>query len=577
MQTREQSDRLSWGDTVFLNLEREGMPLNVASICVFEGEVSFKDSVQFIESKLPLIPRYLKRVAAAPFGLGLPTWEYDPHFKLSRHVKEVKLKNGTEAELKALAGKLFGAVMDRQHPLWDITVVRGMKGRTALIFRLHHCMADGVAGVGIMNVLLDANPQAPRLRRRKLKFRVPKPPDPIASLSTGFVESYTDFIQRILSALTDLLSMAERAAASTSNGSGDGPASLPASEIVKLFPELTAMTERLRFNVLYQGPQKFTFTEISLPEIKAIRHRCGTSVNDVILAIVTATIRRYCELHGDPVKNKLLRIMVPVNLRAGASAAELGNRISLVPVTIPLDIRPPLKLLAAAHKRAEFLKRVHAAELVSLAGGLIGMFPSSVQGLVGPMVSRLPLTPFNLVCTNVPGPQFPLYLMGHKMLHCYPYVPVGGEMAMNCAILTYNGTAYFGFSGDSHAAPDLDEMERLLQESFAELREAAGVTPPQATGQRRTRKRETATVAVPAESAAPVADAVAAEPLVLPAAETTATIAVAVAETKARLRREKAFTPTSSKAAKVARRPAEPRAPAPASELHNNNVELVFA
>ena len=127
METREQSDRLSWGDTVFLNLEREGMPLNVASICVFEGEVSFEDFVQFIESKLPLIPRYLKRVVSAPFGLGLPTWEYDPHFKLTRHVKQVKLKNGSEAELKTLAGKLFSEVMDRQHPLWDITLVRGLK------------------------------------------------------------------------------------------------------------------------------------------------------------------------------------------------------------------------------------------------------------------------------------------------------------------------------------------------------------------------------------------------------------------------------------------------------------------
>ena len=571
METREQSDRLSWGDTVFLNLEREGMPLNVASICVFEGEVSFKDFAQFIESKLPLIPRYLKRVLSAPFGLGLPTWEYDPQFKLSRHVKEVKLKNGSEVELKELAGKMFSEVMDRQHPLWDITLVRGLKGdRTVMIIRLHHCMADGVAGVGIMNALLDANPQAPRLPKQKLKFRVPRPPDPIASLSTGFVESYTDFVQRILSALTDLLSMAERVAASTSsNGGGGGAASLPTSEIVSLFPELTAMTERLRFNVLYQGPQKFAFTEISLPEIKAIKQSCGTSVNDVILAIVTATIRRYCELHGDVVKGKLLRIMVPVNLRGSQSTSDMGNRISLVPVTIPLDIRQPLKLLAAAHKRAEFLKRVHAAELVSLAGGLIGMFPSSAQGLVGPLVSRLPITPFNLVCTNVPGPQFPLYLMGHKMVQCYPYVPVGGEMAVNCAILTYDGKAYFGFSGDSKAAPDLEEMERLLQESFAELREAAGVTSPQSKGGRKARKQEAAA----GEENQPVVTAAEAEPV----AEVGAGATVE-AGPKPRPRAKKAPKRPRARAVAAAPRKANPeRAPAPAGESQNPDVELVFA
>jgi diacylglycerol O-acyltransferase len=215
-----------------------------------------------------------------------------------------------------------------------------------------------------------------------------------------------------------------------------------------------------------------------LAEIKAIKNSCGTSVNDVVLALVTATIRRYLERHGDPVKGRLFRMMVPVNLRGSDSPGELGNRISLVPVTVPLDIRNPRKLLAAVHRRTEFLKRSHAAELVSLAGGLIGMFPTSAQALGGHILSRLPFTPFNMVCTNVPGPQYPLYLLGRKILHCYPYVPIGGEMALNCAILTYNGTAYFGFSGDVHAAPDLWRLETLLQVSFTELRDAAGVTPP---------------------------------------------------------------------------------------------------
>jgi hypothetical protein len=115
---------------------------------------------------------------------------------------------------------------------------------------------------------------------------------------------------------------------------------------------------------------------------------------------------------------------------------------------------------------------------VSLTGGLLGMFPNSAQALAGHILNRLPFTPFNMVCTNVPGPQYPLYVLGNKMLHCYPYVPVGGEMALNCAILTYDGTAYFGFSGCVHAAPDLRRLETCLKLSFTELREAAGVRPP---------------------------------------------------------------------------------------------------
>ena len=464
MSHHSQSDRLSWGDTVFLHLEREDMPLNVASVCTFEGKVSFEDCVQFVESKLPMLPRYLKRVVSAPFGLGLPTWEYDPEFDIRRHVREIVLEQGTRKELKDVAGKLFSTVMDRRHPLWDATVVRGLKGnRSAIIIRLHHCLVDGIAGVGIMNVLLDASPDAPRLPKKKLKFRVPRPTDPLTSLTTGVVDSYSDFAKRILAAMADVLSMAERVAANGGN--------VDAKEFATFFPEITAFTERLRFNVVCHGPQAFACTEIPLAQVRAIRHECGTSVNDVILAIVTATVRRYCELHGDSVKGKLLRIMVPVNLRPGGTTQEWGNRISLVPATIPLDIRDPRKLLAAVHKRTEFLKRMHAAELVSLAGGLIGMFPLSLQGLAGPIASQLPVTPFNLVCTNVPGPQVPLYLLGHKMLDWYPYVPVGGEMAVNCAILSYNGMVYFGFSGDVKAAPDLRRLEKLLKNSFVELRD----------------------------------------------------------------------------------------------------------
>jgi len=492
MQNHRQGDRLSWGDTVFLNLEREGMPLNVACVCVFEGKIPIDACVQFVASKLPLIPRYLKRVVPPLLNIGLPSWEYDPGFDIHNHIHEITLEHGSDAELKTLAGKILGTVMDRRHPLWDMTLVHGLKGnRSGLIFRLHHCLADGIAGVGIMNVLMDASPAAPRLPKRKLRLSVPPPSDVWGSITNGCIDSYSELVKRILAALTDLSSMAERFAAN--GGKVD-------EKEFALFPELTLSTNRLRFNVLYRGPQKFAWAEVPLADIKAIRHICGTSVNDVILALVTATVRRYVELHGERVRGRLFRMMVPVNLRGSDGPGELGNRISLVPVTIPLDIRNPQRLLAAVHKRTELLKRTHTAELVSLAGGLIGMFPNSAQALAGQIINRLPFTPFNMVCTNVPGPQEPLYLLGHRMLHCYPYVPVGGEMALNCAILTYDGTAYFGFSGCAHAAPDLRRLETLLRVSFTELREATGVGVPQRDG-RKKKVRGKAKVKSPAATA----------------------------------------------------------------------------
>lgn len=468
MQNHQHRDRLSWGDSVFLNLERDGMPLNVAGVSILEGQIPFEDFLGFVETKLPLIPRYLKRVTAPPLNIGLPCWDYDPDFDLHNHVREVTLKHGSDAELKAFAGKILSQVMNRQHPLWDMTLVHGLKGnRTALIVRMHHCLADGIAGVGIMGMLMDASPVAPRLPKRKVRLRVPPPRDAVSSLLDGMASSYSDFMGRILSACTDVLNITERSIANGGHPAG--------GDFSRLLPELTAPTERLCFNVIYRGPQRFAWTEIPLKVVKEIRRACGTSVNDVLLALITATIRRYSELHGDRVNRRLLRIMVPVNLRDKDSLSELGNRISLVPVTIPLDIRDPKKLLAAVHRRTEFLKRTHAAELVRLAGGLIGFLPSPMQAFAGPMISQLPITPFNMVCTNVPGPQFPLYLLGHKMLHWYPYVPIGGELAVNCAMLSYNGMVYFGFSGDEHVAPDLGRLEKFLKLSFTELGSAAGV------------------------------------------------------------------------------------------------------
>jgi diacylglycerol O-acyltransferase len=215
-----------------------------------------------------------------------------------------------------------------------------------------------------------------------------------------------------------------------------------------------------------------------MPEIKAMKQFFGATVNDVILSLVTATFRRYVELHGTHVQGRLLRIVVPVNVRGTAEAQKLGNQITFLPVAIPLDVRDPQELVAAVRERMAFLKSIHLAEAVGMAGTLISSVPTTVQALAGPYASLLPVSFCNLICTNVPGPQMPLYLLGHKMLSMYPYVPIGGEMGINCAILTYNGVAYIGFIGDTHAAPDLHRLEDCLKESLEEMRRSIPVRIP---------------------------------------------------------------------------------------------------
>ena len=463
-------DRLSWGDALFLYLERAGMPLNIASVSVLEGRISLEDCTRFIESKLPLLPRYYQRVVVPPLNIGLPAWEYDPDFDIRNHVSQVELRRGTETELKNLAGKIFSNVMDRRRPLWDFTLVNGLRGnRSALITRVHHCLADGIAGVSVMNLLFDPSPVPRPVAKKKPPRPRHRQNDTWTQLLDGWLSSYSNLLGRALSAYSDVSTILARMA------SGER---LPTAKLTKLLPELTAPTERLFFNVTYQGPQRFAFAKIPIADIKAIRQDCGATFNDVVLTLMTTTIARYCELHGEKVKARLLRMMVPVNVRGSDNVKELGNRILLLPVTVPLGIGNPRRLLAAVHQRMELLKGAHVAELFGLAGGMLGAVPATLQAVVGPVASLLPITPFNLVCTNIRGPEAPLYLLGHKMLDWYPYVPVGGEMALNCAILSYNGFAYFGFSGDVHAAPDLTRLEGLLRQSFDALKRTKPKTRP---------------------------------------------------------------------------------------------------
>ncbi|HVZ18226.1 MAG TPA: WS/DGAT domain-containing protein, partial [Terriglobales bacterium] len=192
-------------------------------------------------------------------------------------------------------------------------------------------------------------------------------------------------------------------------------------------------------------------------------------LNDVMLGIMTLATRKYAELHKVRLKDRLLRIMIPFNIRGNGDASELGNRISFAPVNIPMDIPDPRRLLEEVKVRTQYVKQTHLAEYVGMAGMLITSLPIPFQALALPYAGLLPISLSNYICTNVPGPQAPLYFMGHRMLTWYPHVPIGGEMGVNTAILTYNGAVYFGFTIDVAAAPDAELFEKLVPEAFAEF------------------------------------------------------------------------------------------------------------
>lgn len=463
------TERLSAEDAVFFYLDTKEMPLHIASVLIFDGPIPLQAFKDLISSKLPLIPRYRQRIIVPPFNIGHPIWEWDPQFDIDKHIRSVRLKRGTEAELQTVTGHILSEMMDRSKPLWDIVLVDGLKGgRSAMIPRVHHCLVDGVAGIGLLNVLFD--PDSHPSPDQKQSHATPRPRASGDSFIENILSSYSEMFDRVLSIESAALNIAE---AVVENGVS------ALDQTVRLLPTLVGSVDRLPFNKPCPGPRKLVWTGVSMADVSAIREACGGKLNDVVLTVVTGAIRRYTQLHHQPVRGRLLRLMVPVNMRSAENGDQngLGNRVSMFPVIVPLDIADPVKLLHAVRERTEVLKHSNISEIVRLAGNWVGFIPAPVQALIGPYADSLPLMipPWNMVCTNVPGPQVALFALGREMLMTYPYVPIGAEMGLNVAIQSYNGKLTFGFTGSEAAAPDVDIVPHLLDEAFNELLHAAGV------------------------------------------------------------------------------------------------------
>lgn len=506
------ADRLSAEDAIFLYWESRKTPLHIGAVAVFDGPIPHDDFVRFVESKLPQIPRYLQRISVPPYHVGHPTWELDPDFDIRRHMRHVQLKRGTRAELQTVAGQVFSEVMERSKPLWDMTLIDGVKGgRTALILRVHHCLVDGVAGMGLINILLDRTPNLPSLPEESPLKTTPE--REANSLAEALLNAYEDVTARIFSAQSAALDLAQTILGNHVNGA--------LREWTRTAGELLAPIDRLPFNQPIHGPRNVAWTEFPLDEIAAIRRQCGGSTNDVALAVVADAVSRYAREHGQPVENRPLRIMAPVNLRRGTQHPGVGNQLSLLPVTVPLGCTDPAKLLNAVREKTNALKRAHVADLVHLGLKWWWTMPAPLlEPLISSTHSVSAGPPFHMICTNVPGPLIPLYLLGRRMLSCHPYVPLGADMGVCCALQTYDGNLHFTLVGDSLAAPDLNRMRDLLDEAFAALKTAAGVSVVRrkragARARRAGMKAESVN-SLAATAPSVVADAPAVEPVVSP-------------------------------------------------------------
>jgi diacylglycerol O-acyltransferase len=464
MSKPELNRRLSSLDSVFLYLERKECPMHIGSTSVFEGKLTYKDLVKHISDRLFLLPRYLQKVVPDPFNLAHPTWERCEDFDIKKHIFKVPQKKAfNEKDLVRLAGELMTGVMDRNKPLWEIHLVERVEGnRSAMIAKVHHCMVDGISGVDLIKIIFDITPDsAPPPKPETPKEEKAQPKD----TTQVFFESVLGALQETTSRLMEMQGGLMFMASNLTNP--QNAEALP--HLSEVLPAVSTPAPILPFNGACSGVRELAWTEFSFSEARAIRNVLGGTVNDVVLTVLSEAVARYVKFHKQETKGKIVRFMVPVSLRQKEQRGALGNIISVLPVEIPLDIVDLPSRFKYVNQKTNLMKTARLAEGLLTLGSLYMLMPAPMQSMIAALAD-LPFPPFNMVATNVPGPQVPIYLAGRKMTAQYPYVPVGYQLGLGCAILSYNQTLYFGLSSDAQAMGDVEKFKEILDTVFEDLR-----------------------------------------------------------------------------------------------------------
>ena len=458
-------DRLSGLDASFLALERSGAHMHVGSVLVFEGEAPpYEDFVAKIEQRLHLVPRYRQKLAWPPLVQSRPVWIDDPHFNARYHVRHTALPAPAgEDDLARLAGRVFAQGLDRSKPLWELWLVdRVGDDAFALISKTHHALVDGVSGVDISTVLFDLEADPPEPDPAPAWYPRPEP-SPAALLAASVAERATTPVDAVRGAL-GAARHPERAVGS-SGRAVKGLASMAAAGVSGAPPS--------PLNVRIGSHRRFAWVDADLERFKAIKSALGGTVNDAVLAAVAGALRAFLIRRGRDPEGIELKAMVPVSVRADAERGALGNRVAAMYAPLPLYATDARERFAIIHEAMGGLKESGQAVGAEVLTRLAGFAAPTVLDQAARLQTRQRF--FNLVVTNVPGPQFPLYLQGRRLRAFYPQVPLTLNTALGIAIMSYDGRLGFGLLGDYDALPDLDEVAADLERSIDELGAAAGV------------------------------------------------------------------------------------------------------
>ena len=464
------AESISGMDATFLYTETPTTPMHVGSVAIIEGDLKFKTFREHLKSRIHLIPKMRQRLVYVPMSVDYPYWVDDPEFDIDMHLQYIALpKPGGWKQLRSIASMIFSNHLDHNRPLWSFTFVEGLddiaqvpKGSVAIISKMHHVAVDGMAGQGILSLLFDMIPN-PKEAGKPKPFR----PKPIPNELAMIFKSAMSFTKDPLK-FPKLISQAVTATVKTGVFSRMKGAELPTAPFT---------APNTPFNGLVASRRKWNTAILDLARIKRLKNIMNTTMNDVMLAICAGALRRYL-LEKEKLPHKPLVAMVPISTRGKIEETDVnaGNQISSMLIQLATNVEDPIERLEVIHDNTIRGKTYHGAIGAKTLSQMAEAVPFGVANQAARLYSRFHISEmhnpvFNLTITNVPGPQFPLYLAGHKLYTIMGMAPIIDGMGLIITILSYNGMVTVSSTSDVKSMPDLDNFSVYLRESANELEE----------------------------------------------------------------------------------------------------------
>ena len=464
-------EELSGVDASFLYLETPKMPMHIGGVSIIEGSLQFDDFREFVQNRLHTVDKLTQKLVSVPMSLDRPYWVEDPDFDLSLHLHRTALpRPGGWKELRYLASRLFSQQLNRERPLWEFIFVEGLdsipqvpKGSVALISKIHHAGFDGKSGADLMTMLYDISPK-PRTVAPPVPKVIEEIPGPVGLMA----KSAYNFITRP-GKLPGLLW-------------DTGKSTLKAGYLTRnqgvSLPTMPFRAPKTRFNDVVDAGRVWNSAILDISRVKTLRKAVeGATLNDVILAICAGALRRYL-LEKNELPDKPLVAMVPVSTRTAEEKNAMGNQVSAMYVQLATDLEDPIKRLEKIHQNTVVGKLYQDAIDAKSLMGYAELIPFGLAGAAARFYTRASIAKrhnpfFNVVITNVPGPQIPLYLAGHKLIVNMGTAPIFDGMGLIMPICSYNGTISISPTSATNLMPDLDDFTRFIRESANELEEAA--------------------------------------------------------------------------------------------------------